>query len=296
MDINICLKDLLFEIENIKYLQEKKKKENSNLVVICDSLSNISITSKKKEKKIKKNKNSILQNNNLLALPHNGIKKKKLFKNISKYEIDLILKPKKKRMIPFEKFKKKSIIDIILKLPKLIEESCYHSINETRAVLPLNLFSLLKKSKKQFKINNYEMYVNLKNHLLLSIFIDTCKYLDNLKGLYCVESYNYENDTDFNELPLIFSNKKIKQFNENLKFLFYQIEDDIIIDSKNETYNDIDDYTRDGIQLLNLITPKIIETIKKYNKIEEMKFKERLDFMTMIFNFCCVIQYLLYRF
>ena len=298
MDINICLKDLLFEIENIKYLQEKKKKENSNLVVLCDSFSNISITSKKK-KKIKtksKNKNPILQNNNLLALSCNGIKKKKIFKNISKYEIDLIINPKKKRMIPFEKFKKNSIIDIILKLPKLIEESCYHSITETRAVLPLNLFSLLKKSKKQFKINNYEMYVNLKNHLLLSIFIDTCKYLDNLKELYCVEIYNYQDNTDFNELSLIFSNKKIKQFNENLKFLFYQIEDDIIIDSKNETYNDIDDYTRDGIELLNLITPKIIEMIKKYHKIEEMKFKERLDFMTMVFNFCCVIQYLLYRF
>ena len=295
MDINICLKDLLFEIENIKYLQEKKKKENNNLVVICDSLSNITITSKKKKKKTI-NKKSILQYNNLVALPHNSIKKKKIFKNISKYEIDLILKPKKKRMIPFEKFKKESIIDIILKLPKLIEESCYNSITETREVLPLNLFSLLKKNKKQFKINNYEMYVNLKNHLLISIFIDTCKYLDNLKELHCTEGYNYQNCNDFNELPLIFSNKKIKQFNENLKFLFYQIEDDIIIDSKNETYNDIDDYTRDGIQLLNLITPKIIKVIKKYSKIEEMKFKERLDFMTMIFNFCCVILYLLYRF
>ena len=198
-------------------------------------------------------------------------------------------------MIPFEKFKKESIIDIILKLPKLIEESCYHSITETRALLPLNLNSLFK-SKNQLKLDNYQMYINLKNHLLISIFIDTCKYLDNLKELRCTEAYNYQNCIDFNELPLIFSNKKIKQFNENLKFLFYQIEDDIIIDSKNETYNDIDDYTRDGIQLLNLITPKIIKVIKKYSKIEEMKFKERLDFMTMIFNFCCVILYLLYRF
>ena len=132
---------------------------------------------------------------------------------------------------------------------------------------------------------NNEYYLHDKKSNSYHIFIDTCKYLDNLKGLQCVESYNYQNDTDFNELPLIFSNKKIKQFNENLKFLFYQIENDIIIDSENETYNDIDDYTRDGIQLLNLITPKIIKMIKKYSKIEEMKFKPRLDFMTMVFNF-----------
>ena len=79
MDINICLKDLLFEIENIKYLHEKKKKENNNLVVICDSLSNITITSKKKKKKAK-NKKSILQINDLVALPHNSIKKKKYLK------------------------------------------------------------------------------------------------------------------------------------------------------------------------------------------------------------------------
>ena len=62
----------------------------------------------------------------------------KRYHDLAKYEIDLILKPKKQRMIPFEKFEK-SISDIILKLPKLIEESCYHSITETRALLPLNL-------------------------------------------------------------------------------------------------------------------------------------------------------------
>ena len=77
--MDICLKELLFEIENIKYLQEKKKKDNNNLVVICDSFSNISITSKKRKKKTKtKSKNPILQNNNLVALTHNGIKKKKI--------------------------------------------------------------------------------------------------------------------------------------------------------------------------------------------------------------------------
>ena len=199
-------------------------------------------------------------------------------------------------MIPFKKFERESIIDIILKLPKLIEESCYHSITETRALLPLNLNSLFKKSKNQLKIDNHQTYVNLKNHLLISIFIDTCKYLDYLKGLQCVEGYNCHNVNDFNELPLIFTNKKIKQFNENLQFLFYQINEDIIIDSENKTYNDIDDYTRDGVKFLKIITPKIIKIINKYSKIEEMKFKDRLDFMTMVFNFCCIIQYLLYRF
>ena len=51
MDSTICFKQLSLEIENIKYLQEKKKKENSNLVIICDNLSNISIGTKKKSNK-----------------------------------------------------------------------------------------------------------------------------------------------------------------------------------------------------------------------------------------------------
>jgi hypothetical protein len=295
MDSTICFKQLSLEIENIKYLQEKKKKENSNLVIICDNLSNISIGTKKKSNKTKK----YTENDNLLSIKFDGIRKKKIFKNISKYEIDLILKPKKKRMIPFEKFERESIIEIILKLPKLIEESCYHSVTETRALLPLNLNSLYKKSKSKLKLDNHQMYVNLKNHLLISIFIDTCKYLDNLKGLQCAKGYNYQNINDindFNELPLIFNKKKVKQFNDNIQFIFYQINEDIIIDSENETYDDMDDYTRDGVKLLKLITPRIIKIIKKNDKIEDMKFKDRLDFMTMIFNFCCVIQYLLYRF
>ena len=100
-------------------------------------------------------------------------------------------------------------------------------------------------------------------------------------------------DTSF---PIYKSNPDSLIINENIQLLFYQINEDIIIDSENETYNDIDDYTRDGVKLLTLITPKIIKIIKKYSKIEEMKFKDRLDFMTMVFNFCCVIQYLLYRF
>ena len=145
------------------------------------------------------------------------------------------------------------------------------------------------------------MYVNLKNHILVSIFIDTCRYLDKLKEIQKQKNYNYQNIdindiNNVNELSLVFNSKKLKQFNENIKFMFFEINDDIIIDNENETYYDLDDYTRDGIQLLKLITPRIVKIINKNNKIKEIKFKDRLDLITMIFNFCCVIQYLLYRF
>ena len=291
MESTICFKQLAFELENIRYLQEKKKRDICDIIVISDSFSNITINSKKK-----KNKKTNSQINNLLLPTSNGIKKKKLFKDISKYEIDLIIKPKKKRMIPFEKFERNSIIEIVLKLPKLIEESCYNSLLKTRELLPSNLNSLYKQNHTKLKKDNYQMYMNFKNHLLISIFIDTCRYLDNLKGIHKNKGYKYQINGDVNELFLIFNKKKVKQFNENIKFMFFEINDDIIIDNENETYYDLDDYTRDGIQLLKLITPRIVKIINKNNKIEEMKFKDRLDLITMIFNFCCVIQYLLYRF
>lgn len=294
MESTICFKQLALELENIRYLQEKKKRDISDIIVISDSFSNITINSKNKKKK-KKKKSNVL-NNDLLLSGYNGIKKKKLFKNISKYEIDLIIKPKKKRMIHFENFERNSIIEIVLKLPKLVEESCYNSVFKTRELLPSNLNSLYEQNQTKLKKDNYQMYINFKNHLLMTIFIDACRYLDNLKGIHKNKDYKYQTNVNVNELPLIFNKKKVKQFNENIKFMFFEINDDIIIDNENETYYDLDDYTRDGIQLLKLITPRIVKIINKTNKIEEMKFKDRLDLITMIFNFCCVIQYLLYRF
>ena len=92
MESTICFKQLAFELENIRYLQEKKKRDICDIIVISDSFSNITINSKKK-----KNKKTNSQINNLLLPTSNGIKKKKLFKDISKYEIDLIIKQKKKK-------------------------------------------------------------------------------------------------------------------------------------------------------------------------------------------------------
>ena len=302
MESTICFKQLAQEIENIKFLQEKKQKEFNDIEIISNSFSGFSINNKKKGKssinKAQKNKAQKNEetNINLLSPKFNGIKKRKLFKNISKYEIKLLLNPKNKKQIThLNNYSDKDILEIILKLPKLIEDSCYQSLIDTRSLLPLNINSLFKKCKNTFRKDNFQMYINLKNHLLISIFILSCKYLDNLKNIK-----PFKNDTQLinqtNELYFIYSKNEIKQLNTQIHFMFYQIEKDIIIDSENETYNDLDDYSRNGLQLLKLITFRIIKIMKKNEKIEDMKFKDRLDLMTMIFNFCCYIQYLLYRF
>ena len=179
MDLTICFKQLSLELENIQYLKEKKKKELQNLNIICDDFADITINvnniNKSKKKKKLNSKNNTKNKDNILSIKSDGIKKKKIFKNISKYEVNLILNPKKKKMIPFETFQNESIFEIILKLPTLIEESCYTSLITTRQYLPFDLNSLYKKSKSRLTSLVFLSFILNSNeyHSFQFIFLNT---------------------------------------------------------------------------------------------------------------------------
>ena len=305
MESFINFTDLALEIENIKYLQEQKQNEFDNLDIISNNLSSISITKKinKHYKKNCKKTSKKNKNNDRSIIQFNGVKKKKIIKSISKHEVYLYLNPKESKIIPFieniNDINDFQIIDIILKLPRIVEDSCYQISSELRNLLPTNLNSLYKKKQNEFRKDNFETYKYLKYYLLSSIFITTCQYFDKLNKIKIDKECDIQGQNNIDsiyELQYLFTKNKIEQFNNQIQFMFYQINEDIILDADNETYNDLDDYTKSGLILLKKITLKIIKIIKKESKIENMKFKKRLELMIMIFNFCSIIKYLLHRY